>query len=78
MKSWKSWIAAGICVVGLAGCSDQTKQETREAVDEAGDAVRSAAEDTAENVKKGAEAVKGAAEDVGDKLDGDDAADGTP
>jgi hypothetical protein len=70
-----------VCGLGLGccvGCSETTKQETREAVDQTGEAIRSAAEDTKENVQKAAEKVEEGARNVRDSLSGGDASDETP
>jgi uncharacterized lipoprotein len=74
MKAIYTLVAAAACVAFTAGCSETTKQETREAVDEAGDAVSSAAADAKENVKQAADAVEEGARNLKDKLDGDDEA----
>jgi uncharacterized lipoprotein len=57
-------VLAAAVLLGLAGCSEQTKIETKEAINETGEAVRSAAQDTAENVE-------GAARRAQEKLAGD-------
>ena len=56
-----------------AGCSEKTKTETREAIDETGDAVGSAVEDTKENANKAADAVKAGAESARESWESDDA-----
>jgi hypothetical protein len=51
-----------VALAFIIGCSEKTKQETKEALQESGEAVSSAAEDTKANVKKAGEVVKGAVE----------------
>lgn len=74
MRSFYAILTAVVGLVFTAGCSETTKQETRQAVDEVGDAVSSAAQDTKENVKKAADAVEEGAQNLKDKIDGDDEA----
>ena len=73
MKTFYS-VTAAACLLCTVGCSETTKQETRQAIDEAGDAVSSAAEDTKQNVKKAADAVEEGARNLKDKVDGADEA----
>jgi hypothetical protein len=74
MKTFHALLTAAACLAFTAGCSETTKQETREAIDEAGDAASSAAQDTKENAKKAADAVEEGARNLKDKIDGDDEA----
>jgi uncharacterized protein (UPF0333 family) len=71
MRILKSLVLAAVCVVPFVGCSETTKQETREALDEAGDAIGAAAADTKENAKKAAAAVEKGAREVQESLDED-------
>jgi hypothetical protein len=54
------------CLLLAAGCSEQTKVETKEALHETGEAISSAAEDARKNAASAAGAIE-------DKLNGDDA-----
>lgn len=62
MRIFKQLSAVGFSVLLLAGCSDKTKQETKEMLKETGEAASSAAEDTKENVKKIGSAVEAGVE----------------
>ena len=62
MRIVKQLSAVGFAVLLLAGCSEQTKQETKEMFKETGEAASSAAEDTKENVKKIGSAVEAGVE----------------
>lgn len=52
-------------LVGLAGCSEETQQQTKEALQQTGEAVEGAARDAAEGTREAAESVERS-------LDGDD------
>jgi hypothetical protein len=62
------FVAVALCSAMLLGCSEKTQQETKEMLDEAGDAASSAVEDSKENLEKAGDAIKAA----GDELTGDD------
>ena len=64
MKIAHTLTLAAACLCFAGGCSEQTKVETKEALKESGEAVRSAAKDTAENVE-------GAARKARESLGGD-------
>jgi hypothetical protein len=65
-------VVCSIGLVALSGCSEKTQQETKEALQSAG-------EDTKENMKKAADAIEEGAQNVQEKLGGDDEpADTTP
>lgn len=72
MKLFKLLAAASLCLILTAGCSEQTKQETKEMLDEAGDAASSAVEDTKENVKKAGEVLETAGEKAKEEFSGDE------
>jgi len=59
------------CWLASAGCSEATKTETKEAITETGEALKSAAEDAKVNAAKAADAVEEGAREVGEKLSGD-------
>jgi hypothetical protein len=53
------------CLLAAPGCSEQTKSETKEALQETGEAISSAAEDAKANAARAAGAIE-------EKLDDDD------
>ena len=53
-------VLSAAVMVGSVGCSSETKEKAKEAVEKTGEAAKSAAKDTADNVEKGAEKVKDA------------------
>jgi len=52
MKLMKHIAVAGLSAALLVGCSEKTKEETKEAIDATGEAASSAVEDSKENLKK--------------------------
>jgi hypothetical protein len=70
MRIGKSLLSAVACLALCGGCSEQTKTETKEALQQAGEAAQSAAEDTKANVSKAAGAVEDAAAKAKEKLNG--------
>jgi hypothetical protein len=66
-KSLALW---GACLVVAVGCSQKTKVETKEALDAAGEAVSSAAQDTKENAKKAADVLKAAGDKAKEEFSG--------
>jgi hypothetical protein len=72
MKLFHYVAAAGVSFALLAGCSEKTKQETKEMLDEAGDAASSAVEDTKDNVEKAGEVIEAAGDKAKEEFSGDD------
>ena len=64
MKFRMCFLLSAVVMAGLMGCSAETKDKAKDALDKTGDAAVSAGKDAAENIEKGAEK-------VGDALDGD-------
>ena len=68
MKTFQSLAAIAVCTLGLAGCSEQTKQESREALDATKEAAESAGEDIKVNAKKAVEVGKTAVDKAKDEF----------
>jgi hypothetical protein len=66
MKFTKLIVFFAASLLAVPGCSEQTKVETKEALQETGEAIGSAAEDAKKNAARAAGAIE-------DKLNGDDA-----
>ena len=70
MTRAKSLILSAACLTCAVGCSQKTKVETKEALDAAGEAVTSAAQDTKENAKKAADVLKAAGDKAKEEFSG--------
>jgi hypothetical protein len=57
-------VAVGLCVALLAGCSEKTQTEAKEALEATGEAARAAAEDAKVNAKKAGNVLESAVEDA--------------
>jgi hypothetical protein len=57
MNMFKHFTAIALAVAIFSGCSAETKQEAKEALEATGEAASAAVEDTKKNVDKAAEAI---------------------
>jgi hypothetical protein len=69
MNALRFFTPLGLAVALLAGCSDKTEEEAKEALEATREAASAAAEDTKANVKKAAEVLDAGVDSAREKAD---------